>query len=240
MKKRLFIISLLVMLMVSAIVITDISISASKSEAILTEDSQPETDINAAYSENKLFERATWGDKYHQMQFDHSKGTSAAESQSRRAYPGAPPTIPHPLITEKGIGGKGCLQCHGNGGYVDQFKAFAPVTPHPEMLNCRQCHVPTKTTGVFKESNFKKEKFPTTSQTAMPGSPPVIPHPIMMRENCMSCHAGAGARKDIRVTHADRINCRQCHVPNTAKLEGVEPEFTRKSPTSFTKIKSNE
>lgn len=239
MKKRLFIISLFIILMVSGIVITDLSISASKSEARLTEDSQPVTDVNATYSENKLFERADWADTYYHMEFDPSEGTSPSASQSRRAYPGAPPTIPHPLLSEKGIGGKSCLQCHNNGGYVDQFKAFAPVTPHPEMLNCKQCHVPTKTKGVFKESDYKKAPFPTIHQSAMPGSPPVIPHPIMMRENCMSCHAGAGARKDIRVTHANRVNCRQCHVPNTAKLEGVEPEFTR-NPTSFTKIKSNE
>lgn len=239
MKKRLFIISLIVMLMVSGIVIVDLSISSSKSNALLTIASSTETDTEATYSEKKLFERSALGDTYFEMEFDKNKGTSAAESQGRRAYPGAPPTIPHPLLSEEGIGGKSCLQCHNNGGYVDQFKAFAPVTPHPEMLNCRQCHVPTKTTGLFKESNFKKENFPNTHQSATPGSPPVIPHPIMMRENCMSCHAGAGARKDIRVSHANRVNCRQCHVPNTAKLEGVAPEFTR-NPTSFTKIKSNE
>lgn len=237
MKKRLFIISLIVILMVSGIVIVDLSISASKSNALLTDATKPETDIEATYSENKLFERSALGDTYFEMEFDESKGTSAAESQSRRAYHGAPPTIPHPLLTEVGIGGKSCLQCHQNGGYVDQFKAYAPVTPHPEMLNCRQCHVPTKTKGVFKESNYKKAEFPELHQSAMPGSPPMIPHTLMMRENCMSCHAGAGARKDIRVSHANRVNCRQCHVPNTAKIEGVEQEFTRK-PT--TKTESNE
>lgn len=239
MKKRLFIISLIVLLMVSGIVIVDLSISASKSEALLTEASEPETDTDATYSENKLFERSALGDTYFEMEFDKSKGTTAAESQGRRAYPGAPPTIPHPLLSEEGIGGKSCLQCHNNGGYVDQFKAYAPVTPHPEMLNCRQCHVPTKTKGVFKESNYKKTGFPELHQSAMPGSPPMIPHTLMMRENCMSCHAGAGARKDIRVSHANRVNCRQCHVPNTAKLEGVEQEFTRK-PSKTTKTESNE
>lgn len=231
MKKRLFTISLIVILMVVGIVIADLSISESKGEAQLTEASEPNNDLDATYSENKLFERSKNGFFYSE-EFDHSKGGSTSESGKRRAYPGAPPTIPHPILTEKGIGAKNCLQCHQNGGYVDQFKAYAPVTPHPEMMNCKQCHVPTKTKNVFRESSFNKEPFPETGLSAMPGSPPMIPHTLMMRENCLSCHAGPGAKKEIRVSHPHRVNCRQCHVPNTAKLEGIPQEFTRKESTT--------
>jgi cytochrome c-type protein NapB len=45
-----------------------------------------------------------------------------------------------------------------------------------------------------------------------PGAPPVVPHWAFMRENCLACHAGPAARPEIRCTHADRTNCRQCHV----------------------------
>ncbi len=47
----------------------------------------------------------------------------------------------------------------------------------------------------------------------MLGSPPMIPHQLQMRESCVSCHAGPSAPKEIRVTHPERINCRQCHLP---------------------------
>jgi cytochrome c-type protein NapB len=34
-----------------------------------------------------------------------------------------------------------------------------------------------------------------------------------MRENCIACHTGPGAVVELRVEHASRGNCRQCHVP---------------------------
>jgi cytochrome c-type protein NapB len=47
-----------------------------------------------------------------------------------RAYPGAPPTLPHPRN-----GREGCLGCHGEGG-------GSPIrTPHADRINCLQCHV---------------------------------------------------------------------------------------------------
>lgn len=47
-----------------------------------------------------------------------------------RAYPGAPPTVPHRLHTRSN-----CLGCHGELG-------GSPIrTPHPDRVNCRQCHV---------------------------------------------------------------------------------------------------
>ena len=50
-------------------------------------------------------------------------------------------------LSEKGIGGKTCLQCHQNGGYTAQFKAYAAVTPHPDYLNSlflSVLHVPVR------------------------------------------------------------------------------------------------
>ena len=58
-----------------------------------------------------------------------------------RAYPGAPPRIPHGLTYEE-LRTTSCNTCHERGGYVDRFAAYVPVTPHPEYRNCLQCHVP--------------------------------------------------------------------------------------------------
>ena len=50
---------------------------------------------------------------------------------------------------------------------------------------------------------------------ATPGAPPRIPHRVLMRENCVACHDGPGAREEVRTTHPERWRCRQCHVPVT-------------------------
>ena len=64
---------------------------------------------------------------------------------NNRAYHGAPPSIPHTMLDERSMGGNSCLKCHENGGFAEKFNAYAPVTPHPEMINCKQCHVPQQT-----------------------------------------------------------------------------------------------
>jgi nitrate reductase (cytochrome), electron transfer subunit len=141
-----------------------------------------------------------------------------------RAYPGAPPTIPHPQLSPTGIGGKNCLQCHQNGGYTPQFQAWAPVTPHPEWLNCVQCHLPTRTADQFRESNWIKPPPPKLGIQALGTSPIIMPHGLQGRENCLSCHAGPAAPREIRVSHPERINCRQCHVPPTTESLFYKPE----------------
>jgi len=193
------------------------------------------------YEENKPASRTTLTDNFHNsIPVERGVFTRSGDAESyedmpastrsldtyyqNRAYPGAPPSIPHPLISEKGIGGKACLQCHQNGGYATQFKAFAPVTPHPELVNCNQCHVPQKTQQVFQNTNWEKIAAAGIHQAAMPGSPPVIPHTLEMRNNCLSCHAGPAAPKEIRVSHPERVNCRQCHVPQTTPVIFSKPE----------------
>jgi len=47
-----------------------------------------------------------------------------------RAWPGAPPTIPHRTLMRSD-----CLSCHGPRGL------FGLRTPHPERQSCVQCHV---------------------------------------------------------------------------------------------------
>ena len=134
------------------------------------------------------------------------------EYYSRRQYPGSPPFIPHPA--EEVFGEEmNCLSCHKSGGWVEEFQRHAPVTPHPEKSSCRQCHMQRTTIDLFRESDWVSVPPPRLGGSFMPGSPPPIPHHLQMRENCLSCHAGPGAVTSIRSEHAERGNCRQCHVP---------------------------
>jgi cytochrome c-type protein NapB len=56
-------------------------------------------------------------------------GTKGPE-KGLRAWPGAPPTIPHPT----NMRGE-CLSCHGPDGKVGMRSS------HPWRVSCRQCHV---------------------------------------------------------------------------------------------------
>lgn len=140
-------------------------------------------------------------------------GRSLEAYYGRRAYPGAPPYIPHPVADMREIGGKTCLVCHRDGGYVAKFEAFAPPTPHPELLSCLQCHVPQQTEALFVASTYEAPPPPPLEQRALSSSPPLIPHDLHMRTHCLSCHAGPAAPQPIRVSHPERIYCRQCHLP---------------------------
>lgn len=136
---------------------------------------------------------------------------------SRRAYPGAPPIIPHELLDKRGIGGTSCTGCHAQGGYVALFKAYAPVTPHPQWTNCVQCHVPVLEKTRFRETEFIPASRPVILKAPLPGGPPPVPHTLEYRSACQSCHAGPGAVKEIRTPHPERQNCRQCHVSHEAE-----------------------
>lgn len=138
--------------------------------------------------------------------------------EDRRAFPGAPPAIPH--LVDGGPdfeSGKRCAACHVKGGYVPKYNAYAPVTPHPDFYYCRQCHVPRQSETLFRETMWASVARPKKSLRAMPGAPPAIPHPLQMRENCLACHSGPSSVPEIRSTHPDRGNCRQCHVPRVTE-----------------------
>lgn len=141
-----------------------------------------------------------------------ANGRSLRTFDARRAYPGAPPIIPHPLADATSYGGRTCLACHADGGWVPKLDAYAPVTPHPELTSCVQCHVPAAASSLFRATTFARAARPAIGQAALPGSPPAIPHDLQMRDNCLACHAGPSAVREIRTTHPERINCRQCHA----------------------------
>lgn len=142
-----------------------------------------------------------------------AKVRTLREFYSRRAYPGAPPFIPHDVGAD-GLINDSCLSCHKDGGFVPEYNAYTPVTPHPEMQNCRQCHVPRTVEGTFVESNWDESDLPKRGRQAIPGGPLQIPHSLHMRNNCLACHGGPQAVVEIRTSHPERQNCVQCHVPD--------------------------
>jgi cytochrome c-type protein NapB len=165
-----------------------------------------------------------------------------------RAYPGAPPRIPHGL-TPAEFRTSACNTCHQRGGYSQRFAAYVPVTPHPERVMCLQCHVgEDEFTGTSRPSSdpnsrcpqchgsggeprayanttldWRTNAWPQLPRRTRDGSPPLIPHDLESRGNCLPCHAGPAAVAEIRTMHPERADCRQCHV--APEIEGGE--FTR-------------
>ena len=138
--KRLTIILLFAAIMLAVIVISMNSIAASK-EAANTQVEQVPLQGEYIPSEAMTFAREDMALRYKDMPIDESKSRSMEDYYANRAYHGAPPTIPHPVADERSMGQNTCLKCHNNGGYVAKWDAYAPVVPHPDMVNCRQCHV---------------------------------------------------------------------------------------------------
>jgi cytochrome c-type protein NapB len=167
-----------------------------------------------------------------------------------RAFPGAPPRIPHALGPEEFRSG-GCRTCHQRGGYSARFAAYVPVTPHPERGICLQCHAGEDSLmGVEVPIDNPKARcpqchgasggrpradasltwaasvWPQLGPTIPDRDPPPIPHDLQFRENCLVCHSGPSAVAEIRMAHPPWPNCRQCHA-------APDPEagtFTRPPP----------
>lgn len=143
--------------------------------------------------------------------------TAASVRALRRAYDGAPPVIPHDPV------GAACIQCHDEDGLAVPDLGFAPPCPHEAtrglsaLSNCRQCHVYQATEAVFVANQFRGvPQDLRRGKRLNEFAPPVMPHPVFMRENCHACHDGPAAREEIRCPHPERTNCRQCHVPTTS------------------------
>ncbi len=223
MKKRLGIICLFTLLFATFIAIWDYSYRKSL-EPAYTPLKRRITDRIPL--ESGVFRRDKHALDYADMAIDEKHRHSIADYYRNRAFPGAPPTIPHPLLDERSMGGKDCLSCHENGGFVPKWNAYAPVTPHPEMINCRQCHVAQKVQTQFRGTNFEKIPAPAIGKganRASDGRPPVIPHSLQMRENCLACHAGPSAPKEIRTQHPQLVNCMQCHISGQASTTDQKP-----------------
>lgn len=170
-----------------------------------------------------------------------------------RAFPGAPPRIPHGVTNEE-FRTDACRTCHARGGYSYRFAAYVPVTPHPERGICTQCHLGVdsvlgaSTAGADPNNRCpmchglgggraRPEAAATLAGAAWPPhalpqrdrAPPLIPHDLLFRENCLACHGGPAAVAEWRTPHPERINCRQCHLVSEA-AEVVAVEQGKESP----------
>lgn len=134
-----------------------------------------------------------------------------------RLYDGAPPTIPHEI---DGLGRERCLACHADGAALsNDGQRPAPITPHPNQINCIQCHVPQSGAGPFKDSSFVALRpIARPERTTNPIGPPYIPHRLQDREDCATCHLGDTAVPELVPAHGLRTNCTQCHVRPDTKL----------------------
>lgn len=224
--KRLGIISLFVLLFIGFIVVWNYSYYKGLEEAYIP--LEDESSISVIPSETGVFKRSEHALDYENMPLDVAHQRSLDSYYDNRAFHGAPPSIPHPIDEKQNVGENSCLKCHENGGYVEKFKAYTPVTPHPELVSCKQCHVAQQNQTLFKAGDYAKMNAPKVgNNNALLTSPPVIPHQTQLRENCLACHAGPSAPKEIRVLHPERTNCRQCHVPSTNELTEITA-YTRK------------
>lgn len=216
--KRVFVISLFALLVVAAAAIWNFSYQESYEEAKISTETLKESGV--IESEEGVFRRSKYAIEYSKMPIDLKHERKLKEYYENRAFYGAPPTIPHE-VSSATIGSGACLKCHENGGFVNKYSAYAPITPHPEKINCMQCHVEVRTEIPFVASSWKRNLAPDLGNAALEGSPPTIPHAIQMRENCLSCHAGPSAVAELRTTHPERVNCRQCHVVNNKKIADI-------------------
>jgi nitrate reductase (cytochrome), electron transfer subunit len=143
--------------------------------------------------------------------------------EARRAYNGAPPTVPHPIDQHDSAS---CMACHGRPTRIGNMDV--PQLSHPIYTNCIQCHAPAAGPGAELSApppeqtrpklanSFSGLAAPSNGTRAYQGSPPTLPHTIAMRQNCVSCH-GPGGSSLIKTTHPERQNCLQCHALDASR-----------------------
>lgn len=208
-RSRYFLIGLAVLLMAALVVVVGQSLTAGREPARVMPVAAEATPTLP--TEAGMYARAARAADYAAMPAEPNRKRTREVYYARRAYPGGPPVIPH-AVDERDAFGRACLACHAEGGWAPKFEAYAPVTPHPEMVSCRQCHVPQAGQPPFRASGWQASAPPAIKRAAMPGSPPPIPHGLQMRENCRACHGGPGAVAELRTSHPERVSCRQCHA----------------------------
>lgn len=151
-------------------------------------------------------------------------GKAGDDRESRaalRLYEGAPPVVPHAV---EQWGRYDCLQCHRDGSAAGNGRT-APIAPHPEQTNCRQCHVVQTVTSTFRQNTFVALRLPDLlPPRANPIGPPHIPHRLQDRHDCVSCHLPKDSLIDANYQapvpkHGMRTNCTQCHVPQDFRAD---------------------
>lgn len=152
-----------------------------------------------------------------------SRAASIERRAALRAYEGAPPVIPHPIA---GLNVQTCRACHAEG--LKAGDKIAHMASHTYLINCTQCHVEAANPALGDD------KGPVNSfvgirpggyggMRAYTGAPPVMPHTVFMRTNCVACHGEFGY-DGWRPDHLARTNCIQCHAP-AAEFDQLSPAF---------------
>lgn len=135
----------------------------------------------------------------------------ASERLAPRYYAYAPPFIPHEILNPA------CLDCHELGLEFSGRKT--PVTPHPELVNCAQCHIRAdQDIDPFRENRFVGIQETKSLDKPQPAGPSPIPHRVFMREDCLLCHDDPNRVGVTQTTHPERLNCRQCHIELEAQV----------------------
>jgi len=133
----------------------------------------------------------------------------------RRAFAGAPPTIPHPIAQGSALE---CRVCHDEGATI--AGVTAPPMSHPAYTMCTQCHAPEVATvepsgersaAAAAETTFVGRRGAPAPYQWAGLSPPQTPHRVFMRERCGACHGPAG-RPGLQTSHPERQMCQQCHT----------------------------
>jgi cytochrome c-type protein NapB len=144
----------------------------------------------------------------------------------RRAFEGAPPTVPHPV--GDGSAHK-CVACHDSGGYIGAVRV--PPASHSFRTLCTQCHVPADAAmppldggpqAGKVESDFDPLRDAPSPYRWTAGAPPQTPHTPFMRERCDSCH-GVYGRPGLQTSHPERKVCEQCHASAAVTNQGPWP-----------------
>jgi len=144
---------------------------------------------------------------------NRTRSESLEKRLQNRSFDGAPPMMTHSMSFGDN---KSCLDCHSEG--FTMGKRIARPMPHALLENCTQCHVEQES-DMFGEVTVVTNYFdgllpPSSGERAFDGAPPTMPHGLLMRTNCLSCHGSTGYA-GLQTDHPERRNCTQCHAMAT-------------------------
>ena len=142
-----------------------------------------------------------------------TRNDSLEARMQNRSFDGAPPMMTHAVSFGDN---KSFLECHGEG--FTMGKRIARPMPHALLENCTQCHIEQES-DMFGEVTEVTSYFhgllpPTSGERAFDGAPPTMPHGLLMRTNCLSCHGSTGYA-GLQTDHPERRSCTQCHAMAT-------------------------
>lgn len=153
---------------------------------------------------------------------DEQLAAALKSREARRAFDTAPPVVPHAIDEHDPMA---CVACHSPGNSRMIGSRLTPEMSHPYLTSCTQCHVPAhgqhelvtapneSGTALAAGNSFIGQQTIPHGTIAYQGAPPVLPHPVWMRQNCLACH-GEGRPSAIQTSHPQRQNCLQCHAEN--------------------------